>query len=246
MGDVDLANTVLSGQRVAILGGSSGIGFAVAEAAIAAGASVVVGSSQLSKVDAARARLGGEASGQVVDVSDEASVAAFFDNAGALDHLVFTAGDSGGGMPPPDFAQLDIDAARKGANVRFWGALAAIKHALPRLKPTGSITLTDGLLARRPRKGFPLASAFGGAIEHLVPALALDLAPIRINSVCPGLVLTEMTRQIPPQYIEQMTSGQPVPRPGRPEELAGAYLHLMTSTYTTGQVLVLDGGSSIA
>ena len=235
----------LAGQRVAVIGGSSGIGFAVVQRALAEGAEVVIGSSGPEKVKAAVARSGG-ASGRVADVTDEASLAAFFAATGRIDHLVFTAGDWGASHASGPLSQLDIAAARDGTNVRFWGALATIKHSLPHLSEAGSITLTDGLLARRPRKGAALASAFTGAIEHLVTALALDLAPIRVNSVCPGLTLTEAMSQFPAEMIDQMTAAQPVPRAGKAEELAQPYLYLMKSTYTTGQVIVVDGGASIA
>jgi NAD(P)-dependent dehydrogenase (short-subunit alcohol dehydrogenase family) len=234
----------LRDQRVVILGGSSGIGYAVAECAQAEGAQVVIGSSTAAKVDAALARLGQGASGGVVDVQDEASLAAFFQAQGAFDHLVFTAGDWTGFAPAP-LAEMDIDAASEGLKVRFWGALRAIKQALGHISPEGSITLTDGVLAHRPMKGLPLATAFGGATEHLVRALAVDLAPIRVNTVCPGLVLTERLAQWPPEMIRQMTARQPVPRAADPAEAAQAYLYLMRGGYTTGQVIVVDGGGML-
>ena len=234
----------LRAQRVAIIGGSSGIGYAVAEGAIADGAQVVIGSSSAANVEAAVGRLGPSASGAVVDVKDEASVAAFFEALGSFDHLVFTAGDLGGFAPAP-FAQLDIAAAGDGLKLRFWGAVTAIKHAQPRLSATGSITLTDGLLAHLPMKGLPLVTAFAGATEHLVRALAVDLAPIRVNSVCPGLVLTERLAAWPAEMIRQMTERQPIPRAADPAEAAQAYLYLMRGGYTTGQVIIVDGGGML-
>jgi NAD(P)-dependent dehydrogenase (short-subunit alcohol dehydrogenase family) len=234
----------LSGQRVAIIGGSAGIGYAVAEGALADGAAVVIGSSSAANVDAAVGRLGPAASGAVVDVKDEASVAAFFEVVGAFDHLVFTAGDLGGFAPAP-LAQLDIASAGDGLKLRFWGAVAAIKHAQPRLSANGSITLTDGLLAHLPMKGLPLVTAFAGATQHLVRALAVDLAPIRVNSVCPGLVLTERLAAWPAEMIRQMTERQPIPRAADPAEAAQAYLYLMRGGYTTGQVMVVDGGAML-
>ncbi|SFK74138.1 SDR family oxidoreductase [Rhodanobacter glycinis] len=231
----------LRDQTVIIIGGSSGMGYAVAEGALAEGARVVIGSSSQANVDAAVQRLGAGASGAVLDVHDEASVAAFFAAQESFDHLVFTAGESGGFAPTP-LAQLDIDAAGEGLQVRFWGALRAIKHAQPRLSAHGSITLTDGLLAHLPRKGVPLATAFSGAAEHLVRGLAVDLAPIRVNAVCPGPVLTERLAALPAEMIRQMTERQPLPRAAEPVEVAQAFLYLMRGSYTTGQVLIVDGG----
>lgn len=231
----------LRNQTVVIIGGSSGMGYAVAEGALAEGARVVIGSSSQAKVAAAAQRLGAGASGAVVEVQDEASVAAFFGALDSFDHLVFTAGESAGFAPAP-LAQLDIAAAGEGLKVRFWGALLAIKHAQPRLSARGSITLTDGLLAHLPRKGVPLATAFAGAAEHLVRGLAVDLAPIRVNSVCPGPVLTERLARLPADVIRQMTERQPLPRAADPAEVAQAFLYLMRGGYTTGQVLIVDGG----
>jgi NAD(P)-dependent dehydrogenase (short-subunit alcohol dehydrogenase family) len=232
----------LSGQRVVVIGGSSGIGFAVAEAALADGATVVVGSSNDAKVQAAVERLGAGASGRAVNVREEGSVQAFVEAAGAFDHLVFTAGDWGGNPPSSGIADLDFATAGAVLNVRFWGALMAIKHALPGLSQAGSITLTDGVRAHRPAKGAPLSTAFAGAIEHLTMGLAVDLAPVRVNAVCPGVILTEVWDSVPAERLGRMTERLPVPRAGQPSEVAQAYIYLMRGGYTTGQVLVVDGG----
>lgn len=234
----------LRNQTVVIIGGSSGMGYAVAEGALAEGARVVIGSSSQARVDDAVQRLGAGASGAVVDVRNEHSVAAFFGALERFDHLVFTAGEAGVFAPAP-LAQLDIAAAGAGLEVRFWGALRAIQHAQPRLSTHGSITLTDGLLAHLPRKGVPLATAFAGAAEHLVRGLAVDLAPLRVNAVCPGPVLTERLAPLPADMIRQMTERQPLPRAADPAEVAQAFLYLMRGGYTTGQVLVVDGGRTL-
>ena len=142
----------LNGQRVVVIGGSSGIGLAVARGALADGAEVVVASSGAARVEAAAAKLGAGARGVVVDVTDEASVAAFFEGLGALDHLVFTAGDWGPQMMPGPAATLDFATVGEGLKVRFWGAMMAVKHAQPRMSERGSIVLTDGVLAHARRR----------------------------------------------------------------------------------------------
>ena len=240
-----MAVATLKDQRVVIIGGSSGMGYAVAEGALAEGAKVVVASSDRARVDAAVARLGAGASGGGIDVTDEAGVAAFFAGVGGFDHLVFTAGEAGLGRAPGPVAELDFAAAKDGTNVRFWGALMAVKHALGVISARGSITLTDGVLAHLPIKGMPLATAFGGAVEHLVKGLAVDLAPIRVNSVCPGLVMTERLAGWPAERIQQMTARLPLPRAAEPAEVAQAFLYLMKGGYTTGQVVVVDGGATL-
>jgi len=234
-------------QRVAVIGGTSGIGFAVAERAIAEGAQVIVGSSSAGKVDAVLAKLPG-AEAFAVDVKDEASVARFFDRVGAFDHLVFTAGDWGQFFSPASIDDLDIARAKDLFAVRFWGAVAAVKHARKHLRENGSITLTDGTVAHRPRKGAPISTAMAGAVEHLVRALAVELAPIRVNGVCPGAVRTDIWNAIPEAQREdrfkKMTERQLVRRIGEPAEVAEAYLYLMRGGYTTGQVLRVDGGQT--
>jgi len=236
----------LAQKRVVVIGGTSGIGFAVARGAQADGASVVVGSSSVAKVAAAKERLP-EAEGFAIDVTDEASVAAFFEQVGAFDHLVFTAGDwaSFGGGP---IAKLDVGNAASAFAVRFWGAATAVKHAARLIREGGSITLTDGMIAHRPRRGAAISSAMAGAVEHLTRALAVELSPIRVNCVCPGLIRTEVWNAIPEEQREErwrkMTERLLVKRIGTPEEVAEAYLYLMRGGYTTAQVLRVDAGQT--
>ena len=128
--------------------------------------------------------------------------------------------------------------------MRFWGALAVIKHGRHKLAPNGSITLTSGMLAHRPSKGSPLPTAVAGAVEHLVRGFAVDLAPQRINGVCPGLTLTELitNRTGSAERVKAATSGLPLPRAASPAEAATAYIYLMLNGYVTGQILPVDGG----
>jgi NAD(P)-dependent dehydrogenase (short-subunit alcohol dehydrogenase family) len=235
----------LSGQRVVIIGGSSGMGFAVAEGALAEGAEVVVGSSSQDKVKAAVERLGKGASGKTIDAGSEESIAAFFEGQAPFDHLVFTAGDARNLAAAGGIAELDVAAASELPKIRFWGALLAIKHSNSLLAANGSITLTGGVLAHRPMKGIPLVTAFAGATEHLVGGLAMDLAPRRVNAVCPGLISTELIAGWPEAMIQQWVGRQPLARAGQPEEAAQAYLYLMRAGFTTGQVIIVDGGAML-
>ena len=143
----------------------------------------------------------------------------------------------------------DLDRAADLSAVRYWGALRAIKHGQPLIREGGSIVLTTGLVAHRPRKGAPISTAMAGALEHLTRGLAVDLAPIRVNIVCPGLIRTEVWNSIPAEgreeQFKQMTARQPLARIGEPAEVAEAYLYLLRAGYTTGQVLHVDGGGSI-
>jgi len=239
-----MSTASLNGKRVVVIGGSTGVGFAVADAALAEGASVVVGSSQADKVAAAVAKLGAGAGGYVVDVGDEASVEAFFEKVGAFDHLVFTAGDWGRSFYAP-VRDLDIVETQASLRVRFWGALAAVKHGCRIIAQDGSITLTGGMLAHRPMKGAPVVTAMAGAIEHLTVGLSMDLAPVRVNAVCLGMIGTDRTLTMPEARLKAYTSRLPLPRTGDPAEAAQAYIYLMRGGYTTGQVVTVDGGGAV-
>ena len=238
----------LKDQHVVVVGGSSGIGFAVAAGAAAEGARVTIASSSPAKVEAAAARLGNAGAGFTVNVTDKADVERAFSGLGSIDHLVFTAGDWGGPRRGA-LKDLDLDVAPSLFAVRFWGATAVVKAALPKLAPEGSITLTNGMIAHRPRPGSAVSSAMAGAVEHLARGLAVELAPIRVNCVCPGLIRTEVWDSIPAdtreERLKEMTKTQPIPRVGAAEEAAQAYLFLMTCGYATGQVLKVDGGFGI-
>ncbi|WP_200908635.1 SDR family oxidoreductase [Caballeronia mineralivorans] len=231
----------LDGKRVVVIGGASGIGFAVAELARAQGAAVVIGSSAEANVSAAVERLPG-ATGRTVDLRDEASVAGFFGALGAFDHLAITAGDWGGSMFFASSRDLDLAQARELLDVRFWGVLAAVKRGCRTIAQDGSITLTSGMLTHRPRKGAPMPTALGGALEYLTRGLAMDLIPVRVNAVCPGIVLTEHVKQMPEAMLQPMVAPLPVPRGAAPAEAAKAYVYLMLNGYATGQILPVDGG----
>lgn len=233
----------LEGKRVVVIGGGSGIGFSVAALAQNLGAEVVIATSQAANVEAALGRLPG-ATGRTVDVRDEGMVATFFEELGAFDHLIMTAGGLGVGMSAST-AEIDLDKAREGFGVRFWGAFAAAKHCGRTIAHDGSITLTSGLLGHRPLKGSMIATAVDGAVEHLTYALAIDLAPVRVNAVSPGIILTDLAKEMPAERVQSFTKFLPLLRGGSPEEAATAYIYLMLNGYVTGQILSVDGGGMI-
>jgi NAD(P)-dependent dehydrogenase (short-subunit alcohol dehydrogenase family) len=235
----------IEGKRLLVVGGSSGVGFAVAHMAAEAGAKVIIATSNAQRVNAAVDQLPG-AQGVVLDVRDGPDIARAAQAIGAVDHLVYTAGDWGTLRGRP-LAELDLEEAHGYLEVRFWGALRVIQAVAPRMSADGSITLTGGLLAHRPQKGSFLSTAGGGAIEHLTRALAVDLAPVRVNCVCLGLIATEVVSgMMSPDRVQRMTARQPLPRAGDPAEAAETYVHLMRAGFTTGQVLHVDGGGVIA
>jgi NAD(P)-dependent dehydrogenase (short-subunit alcohol dehydrogenase family) len=234
----------LENKRVVVLGGSSGIGLAVAEEVASQGAKVIVASSNPERVQKAAESIGGEAQGQAVDVADERAVATFFTKLGNFDHLVFTAGDS---LHLHDLASTDLQQARRAFELRYWAALAAVKYGSPHIREGGSIVLTTGIAGQRPRKGWVVAASVCGTIEALTRALAVELAPIRVNAVSPGVVRTNLWQNMSSadreQLYESVGKSLPVGRVGEAHDIAQAYLFLMQEGFGTGQTLVVDGGT---
>jgi NAD(P)-dependent dehydrogenase (short-subunit alcohol dehydrogenase family) len=231
-------------KRVLIVGGSSGIGLAVAEKAALQGAQVVIVSSNAERVQEAIKSIGGEAQGQAVDVSDEKAVESFFTNIGAFDHLVFTAGDS---LQLHELADTDLKQARRAFELRYWSALAAVKYGSPHIRKGGSIVLTTGVAGRRPHKGWMIAASVCGTIEALTRALAIELAPIRVNAVSPGVVRTDLWRNMGAaereNLYESVGKSLPVGRVGEAYDIAQAYVFLMQEGFSTGQTVIVDGGT---
>jgi NAD(P)-dependent dehydrogenase (short-subunit alcohol dehydrogenase family) len=231
-------------KRVVIVGGSSGIGLAVAEKVALLGAEVVIVSSKAERVQEAIKSIGGEARGQAVDVSDEKAVASFFTSLGAFDHLVFTAGDS---LQLHELADTNLKQARHAFELRYWSALATVKYGSPQIRKGGSIVLTTGVAGRRPHSGWVIAASVCGTIEALTRALAIELAPIRVNAVCPGVVRTNLWQNMSSvereQLFESVGKRLPVGRVGEAHDIAQAYLFLMQEGFSTGQTVVVDGGT---
>jgi len=234
----------LRNKRVVILGGSSGIGLAVAEQAASQGAKLVIASSNAERVQKAIESLGGNAQGHTLDLSDEQAVETLFTKLGAFDHLVFTAGDS---LHLQNLADTDLKQARRAFELRYWAALAAVKYASKSIRKGGSIVLTTGVAGQRPHKGWVVAASVCGTIEALTRALALELAPIRVNAVSPGVVRTNLWQNMNAaereRLYESVGKNLPVGRVGEARDVAQAYLFLMQEEFSTGQTLVVDGGT---
>ena len=237
----------LQGASILIVGGGSGIGFAVALAAKAEGADVVIASTSADRLAAAAEGLSG-ARTAVLDITDEAGLAEYFASSGAFDHIVSTAGDWGKARRGA-LADMNLDDAQTLFGVRFWGSAKLAKHGAPALSSGGSLTLTSGMSAFRPQRGSVMATAMAGSVAHLVYGLAVELAPLRINGVFPGGVATDIFRGLPDamrQAEEARFAGQLVPRIAEPGEVAEAYLYLMKCGYVTGQILQVEGGATLA
>src|ERR1700722_9105328 len=191
----------LSGKRIVVLGGSSGIGLSVAQQVVAQGGRAIIASSNADRGEQAMATLDGKAEGYTLDLSNERDIQNVFQKIGAFDHLVFTAGDT---LQLNALEATDLTKARQAFELRYWAALAAVKYAIPQIRKDGSIVLTTGIAGQRPRKGWTVAASICGTIEALTRALAVELAPIRVNAVSPGVVRTNLWNNMQEQDRETM------------------------------------------
>ncbi|HEY1720127.1 MAG TPA: SDR family oxidoreductase [Magnetospirillaceae bacterium] len=233
----------LEGKRIVVLGGTSGIGLATAQAAVQAGAQLVIVSRNPARVEEARKQVKG-AEGHALDLADAKAVERFFATLGAFDHLVFTAGET---LQLDTLAKTDLAAARQFFDLRFWGAYQAAKFGAGQIRVGGSITFTSGIASQRPRAGWALGASICAAMEGLTRALAVELAPVRVNIVAPGVVKTPLWSNMATTDRDALYRSQaeqlPVGHVGEAEEIAKAYLYLMNQSYGTGQVLTVDGGA---
>jgi NAD(P)-dependent dehydrogenase (short-subunit alcohol dehydrogenase family) len=234
----------LEHTRVLIIGGSSGIGLGVAAAVAERGATPIVVSRRQSSVDRALAQLPDRARGATVDLTDTAALAQLALDLGELDHLVFTAGES---LELAPLADLTPDLVTGFFATRFVGALSAVRAFAPNL--SGSITLTSGSAAEQPEFGV-LPVSICGAMNALTTALAVELAPIRVNAVAPGVVRTPLWDNMQDADRQTMYGDAaqrlPVGRIGEVEDVALAYVYCMEQAYGTGIVLKVDGGSVLS
>jgi NAD(P)-dependent dehydrogenase (short-subunit alcohol dehydrogenase family) len=234
----------LKNKKIVLLGGSSGFGFATAIAAAKEGAGIVVVSGKQEKVNKALAALPAGTEGYAVNVTSERELSKLFNDLGAFDHLVFTAGEA---LHLSELNTLNMDAARHFFETRFWGGFMAAKYAAQNINAGGSITLTNGIVGLRPLKGWTVAASICGAVESLTRALAVELAPIRVNTVCAGVVKTDLWNNIPEQerhaMYDNIGAAIPAGRAGEANDLAKAYMYLMQQEFCTGQCLVVDGGA---
>jgi NAD(P)-dependent dehydrogenase (short-subunit alcohol dehydrogenase family) len=237
-------NATLKGQRVIILGGSSGLGLATAIAAAEEGAEVVIVSGNQQRINDALAKLPQGTEGHAVDLSNEQLIKGFFQTAGSFDHLVYTAGEN---LVLKDIAGTNIEDARKFFNLRYWGAFAAVKYAAPHIRKGGSINLTGGIASPRPNAGWAVAASICGAMEGFTRAMAVELAPIRVNQVSPGVIRTNLWNSMSAEDREHLYTSVgnalPVKRVGEAEDIAQTFLYMMKQHFATGQIFTIDGGA---
>lgn len=234
----------LNDQRVLVVGGSSGIGEATARAFAEAGATVTIASRDAARLAASKDRIGYGVSTGVMDITDDASVRAFLDSAGEFDHVVVSAAQTATGP----VRGLELDDAYAAMDSKFWGAYRIAR--VVRIRQGGSLTFVSGFLSVRPSKNSVLQGAINAALESLARGLALELAPVRVNTVSPGLIATPLWSKIDAEARDRMYEGAaarlPAGRVGQPEDVANAVLYLASTPYATGSTVLVDGGGAIA
>ncbi|KAJ5089820.1 hypothetical protein N7532_008504 [Penicillium argentinense] len=254
----------LANQRVLVLGGTSGIGFCVAEAALEHGAHLVISSSNQEKLDRTVKRLKESYPSQtekqtitthVCDLSDavslDANIQSLFQaatNGGTvkLNHVVTTAGDM---LKRPSLEEVTPEIIYSGMNVRFVAPAIMAKYIQKYVEPStsSSFTVTGGVRSHKPAPGWSVVSAVGSAVEGLARGLAVDLKPIRVNVVSPGAVHTELFSLFPKEQLDAMLeffrNSSVTGTVGKPEDLAESYIYLMKDQFITGSIIESNGGA---
>ncbi len=235
----------LDNQKVLIIGGSSGMGLATAIAAGKEGAKVFIASRSEKKLKAAAEQIGAGVKWYTVDFTDEASVKSLFAAIGSVDHLVIP----GSFVTTGPLKELSISDAKASMDSKFFGPYLTVKEA--QINPPGSVILFSGILSRRPDKGSAILAAINSAVETLGKALAVELAPVRVNVISPGLTRnTGAFLGMPKEALEAMFDGAaqslPAKRVGLPEDIASVAVELMSNNFITGAVFDVDGGGLLS
>jgi NAD(P)-dependent dehydrogenase (short-subunit alcohol dehydrogenase family) len=231
----------LAGKKVVIVGGSSGIGLATAELAKRDGAEIVIASRNVERLKAAADKLGAKAI--PTDVTNDDSVVNLFKTCGPVDHVVVTAAQLRSG-PFKTVAMEDVRATLEG---KFWGAWRVARAA--EIRAGGSLTLVSGFLSIRPRPNSAIVGSANGAIESLARSLALELAPVRVNCVSPGIIDTPIRAAMPEaarkDMLAKVAASLPVGRVGLGEDIAQQIMSFMANGFATGSIVYIDGGALV-
>lgn len=240
MTQVDVAHAV-------VMGGSSGVGLATARTLAEAGMRVTITGRDAARLERARDAIAtvapaAEVAAHAVDGADAALVRSFFAGLGGFDHLVLALSGGAGGGP---FATLELADLRTGFEAKFWVHVLAAQAALPSIRPGGSITFVTAASARMANPGTAGLAAINGALQAMVPPLARELAPVRVNAVSPGVIDTPWWDRVPDDMrtrIFAAASRVPAGRVGRAEDVAHAVRFVVENGFVTGITVDCDGG----
>jgi NAD(P)-dependent dehydrogenase (short-subunit alcohol dehydrogenase family) len=234
----------LRDQTVLVIGRGSGIARAIVVAARDAGARVVAAGRDQDALTSAYAGEPGIGT-EAVDLTDEASIAGLGERLGTVDHVVSTASARARGR----LADLDRDAIRRSFDTKVIGPLILARHFASRMTRDGSLTIFSGVAAAKIAVGTLGVAITNGAADVLARSLALELAPIRVNAISPGVIDTgawdAFGEQGKADYFAEMSARNPARRIGTADDIANGVLFAMTSTFLTGQTLHIDGGEPL-
>lgn len=235
-------NSGAENMKVLVVGGTSGIGLASARAFAMGGADVTVMSRSAASIDRSLPIIGAKASGVVVDVCDDESVADAITSLDAFDHVVVTTASTP--LPTGNINSIPLDRAYGAMNSKFWGAYRISREV--KINQGGSLTFVSGILASRPTKTTALIGAINAALESLAKGLALERAPVRVNVVSPGILgNASMLVHLSEEERRGIGARLPVEKIGTPELVADAIVFLANHKHITGTTLVVDGGGSL-
>jgi NAD(P)-dependent dehydrogenase (short-subunit alcohol dehydrogenase family) len=237
-------------QVMLIVGGSSGMGLATARLAVNNGFRVIIASRSQAKLDAAFNKIDSQnATAYRVDTLDEKSTAELFEKVGKIDHLVITAAET-------DFLSIktsSVNEVKELFDSRYFGPFRVTQAALEHMDPAGSITLFSGTAGVKAFKEYEVLASISAAIDGFARTLALTLAPIRVNSISPGLIDTPAIRSdnggdddTTMEVFQEVIKSQAVERIGRADEIAQGVIYLATNQFITGTTLFIDGGLAIS
>lgn len=233
-------------NKIVIVGGTSGIGLATARRLVKNGAEVVIAGRNSERLDAAVAELGSQVTGFVVDARNEQDLARLFAEVGPVDHVVVTVTGPSGTTP---FRELTLDHLQTHLTGKLLPHIATIQAALPHLNPGASVTLVSAASAGGSMPATAALAAVNAGVEAVVPVLAVELAPVRVNAVSPGVIDTDWWNFLPDdaraEVFAGIAAGTPVGRIGSADDVAKAIEFLTDNGFTTGIVLRVDGGARL-
>jgi NAD(P)-dependent dehydrogenase (short-subunit alcohol dehydrogenase family) len=237
---------MVQNQKIVVIGASQGMGFATAKLLASQGNEVIIVSKTKEKIEKSAIEIGNKATAKTLDFTNESAVKNMFEEIGNFDHLILV----GAGLPAwGTFTEFETQALKNAFDTKFFGYYYSAKHAIPHLRKDGSIVMVIGGAARKAIAGTSGVAAVNGAILAMGRTMAIELAPLRVNIISPGLVDTPaynwMNEEQKEIFFKQMGGQLPVGRVGKPEEIAHVIETVLDNNYITGAIIDVDGGGNL-